>query len=127
MDTEQPETTAPPQPEAAAGAIGAENPLPMPFLIPPQLLDQWVALPPETVVEAALTKHDIDQLYFGLMRSSDAQGALERTLVEWSNGRMDTANLHLSQFRRLNADGQNHYRQFFTGLLVAALRGKNRG
>lgn len=100
----------------------APPPLPELFSFPVQLLEQWIALPDSTRLTGALTKQDVDCLLFGLLRGGEALSALEQTLVHWSNGEIDAANLRVSEARRLNIESANYYRRFFTGLMVATLR-----
>ena len=109
-------------PIGSAGATVSQPEPPLPFQIPVQLLEQWIGLPQEHRVAAELTRQDVDNLVLGLLRSNDAQSAIERTLISWSNGDVQTANGHLNAFRRLNSDSQNHIRQFFTGLLASLFR-----
>jgi hypothetical protein len=97
-------------------------PLPERVSFPVQLLEQWVTIPENERIEAPLTKQDIDNLLFGLLRGTESLTSLEQTLVHWSNGNLDTANKSLSETRRLNIESQNHFRKFFTGLMISALR-----
>ena len=83
------------------------------FQFPIQLLEQWVAIPASDRIAAPLTRQDIDHLIFGLLRSAEAQTKLENMVVAWSNNNTSTANQALLEFRRLNADSQNNFRQFF--------------
>src|SRR5579863_4564930 len=86
------------------------------FTIPSSLIEQWGEIPADTKLNFPLTRQDIDHLLLGLLRSLEAQGALERVIVDWSNGRVDDANRVLVEFRRQNIDAQNNVRQ-----LVAAI------
>jgi hypothetical protein len=118
-DTAEHASAAPAQPQAP--------PVPDHFQFPIQLLEEWVGVPTSERINASLTRQDIDHLLFGMLRSADAQTALEATLVHWSNGRTDEANKALMEFRRLNVESQNHVRQFFTALMVSALQGRRHG
>jgi hypothetical protein len=86
-----------------------------------------MAIPAEERLQTDLTRQDLDNLIFGLLKSADAQLKLEQTVVEWSNGRLDPANAALGEFRRLNVESQNYLRQFFTALMVSAIRGRSHG
>jgi hypothetical protein len=98
--------------------------LPEPFQFNYQLLEQWLAIPAHETVQAPLTRQDIDHLIFALSRSAEAQSALEAVLTHWSNGRVQEANTKLLDFRRLNLEFLNNTRQFFSGLMIAALRAR---
>jgi len=94
------------------------------YQIPIQLLEQWIALSPSERLNIIFTKQDIDQFYFAFQRLAEAQSQLEASLVSWSNGRLEEANRALAEFRRLNVESQNNFKQFFTGLMVAAFKGR---
>jgi hypothetical protein len=97
------------------------------FQIPVQLLEQWVLIPPAERLCADLTRQDLDHLIFGLLRSAEAQQKLEQTVVSWSHNQLEAANANLAEFRRLNIDSLNNLRQFITGLMVSAIRGRSHG
>jgi hypothetical protein len=99
-------------------------PLPEHFQFPAQLLEQWVDLPPGERLNLTLTRQDMDNLLFGLLKGSDAQVTLSQALVAWSNGQLAAANESLTTFRRLNIDSVNYFRQFATGVMVSALRNR---
>jgi hypothetical protein len=111
-------TDAPPPPPAPSLTP------PEHFQFPTQLLEQWVDLSASEKLNVTLTRQDVDNLIFGLLRSGDAQEALSQALVAWSNGQVENANHQLNQFRKHNVDSLNYYRQFATGIMVSALRKK---
>jgi hypothetical protein len=110
----------------------ADNQTPPPHLPPPpdhfqlpvQLLEQWLSLPAGQRFSLVLTKQDIDHFVFAFLRLADAQSKLESSLVFWSNGQLADANAALAEFRRLNVEAQNNIRQFLTGIMVAAFKGR---
>lgn len=124
--SEQPEGSGEAQqkPEAQREPTALPPP-PERFLIPTQLLEQWISIPPQQLINAPLTKQDIDHLFFGLLRNNEAQLVMDRTIVAWSNGKTDEANTHLVEYRRLLAESDNHIRQFMMGLMVSATIGKS--
>jgi hypothetical protein len=97
--------------------------LPEQYEIPVALIEQWVGLPSSQRIQASLTKQDIDHLIVGLLRGADAQVALQDALLHWSNARNEQANQKLFDFRRLNLESQNRFRQFATGLMFAVVQG----
>jgi hypothetical protein len=97
------------------------------YEFPVQLLEQWIAIPPHERIAATLTKQDIDNLLLGLAKQSDAIASLDQTMVQWSNGEIGQANAALADSRRFNIEGLSRIRRFFTGLMVAALRGRSDG
>jgi hypothetical protein len=109
--------TKPPQALAIA-------PLPDVFTIPAQLIEQWGQIPQTDTILSPLTRQDIDHLLVGLLRSLDAQTAIDRALTEWSNGKLDDANSAIATARRLNIDSQNHIRQLATAIMASALRSR---
>jgi hypothetical protein len=90
------------------------------------LLEQWGEILPTDRLSFPLTRQDIDHLLTGLLRMTDAQVMLDRTLVEWSNGRVDEANRVIFEFRRLNIEAQNNLRQFIASVMASALRERKR-
>jgi hypothetical protein len=94
------------------------------YQLPIQLLEQWISLPPGERLHVLLTKQDVDHFTFAFLRLAEAQSKLEGSLVSWSHGQLADANAALAEFRRLNVEAQNNFRQFFTGLIVAALKGR---
>ena len=99
-------------------------PLPERFDFPVQLLEEWATVPAQERIKAELTKRDIDQSLFGMLRSLEAQVALDGALVHWSNGQIEEANKALSEFRRLNVEAQNHVRQFYVALMISILQAR---
>ena len=97
-------------------------PLPDPFVIPQQLLDKWLALPLGHYVEARLTRNDIDQLFFALTRSFQAQQILHECLIKLSNGDTPSANVDLDRARRLAVEGDNNARKFFAALVSSVAK-----
>jgi hypothetical protein len=94
------------------------------YQIPIQLLEQWMALPAGQRFRLLLTKQDLDHFVFAFFRLAEAQSKLESSLVAWSNGKLDEANAALAEFRRLNIESQNNFRQMLTGIIVAGLQGR---
>ena len=97
-----------------------QPPLPEIYQFPIQLLQAWTAIPEVAFVEAKLTRGDFDRLLIGLLKSLQAQNALETSLVHWSNQRLKEADVALYDSRRLNIESQNNIRQFFAALMISA-------
>jgi hypothetical protein len=95
-------------------------PLPEIYQFPIQLLQAWTEIPEVGFVEPKLTRADFDKLLIGLLKSFQAQSALETTLVHWSNQRIKEADAALYDSRRLNIEAQNNIRQFFAALMISA-------
>jgi len=112
------ETNEPPEGPPADAPIAPQF-----YQFPEELLKRWVSIPESTQVGISLTRRDIDHLLFALLRSNDAQNAIDLTLVRWSNGDLAGANLALNEFRRLSVDSQNMVRYFFTAVMESALKG----
>ncbi|WP_156332496.1 hypothetical protein [Rhodopseudomonas sp. AAP120] len=94
------------------------------FSIPTALVEQWGEIPTNERLQFPLSRQDIDHLLLGLLRSLEAQATLERVIVDWSNGRLEEANLSLGEFRRQNVDAQNNIRQLVAAVMASALRGR---
>ena len=110
-------TGIPPPP---SGSPFSPPPLPEIYQFPVQLLQAWTAIPEVAFVEAKLTRGDLDRLLVGLLKSLQAQNALEASLVHWSNQRLKEADVALYDSRRLNIESQNNIRQFFAALMISA-------
>ncbi|MFT4275986.1 MAG: hypothetical protein QM576_06470 [Rhodopseudomonas sp.] len=98
------------------------SPPPEVFSIPAALVEQWGEIPQNERLQFPLTRQDIDHLLLGLLRALEAQGTLERIIVDWSNGRLEQANSSLGEFRRQNVDAQNNIRQLVSAVMASALR-----
>jgi hypothetical protein len=123
-----PEAQEAQEPQMAAPSLPLQSgPIPPFYLFPRPLLEDWLAIPPSEYVEARLTRNDVDQLLLGLMKAFDAQEAIDRALVGWSNGNLAEANAALEHARRLRAMGQNEVRQFFASLMLSATRKPKHG
>lgn len=96
-------------------------PIPNLYMFPRALLERWLAIPPGEYVDTRVTRHDIDQLLLGLMKVFEAQEALDRVVVAWSNGQVQEANAALEQARRIRITGQNEVRYFFASLMFSAV------
>lgn len=97
------------------------------FTIPTALVEQWGELPQNERLNFPLTRQEIDHLLVGLLRTLEAQSAFDRTIIEWSTGKLDDANKSLGDFRRLNIDAQNNIRQLAAGIMASALRDRKNG
>jgi len=95
--------------------------LPEDFNIPTQLIEKWIGLPPSTYISARLTRRDIDHLFFSINKSLQAQSLTQQCLIDWTNGRINDANVSLHESKRLLIDSGNDLRQFFTGILASVV------
>jgi hypothetical protein len=98
-----------------------QPPLPEEFSIPRQVLDKWLSIPHADYINARLTRQDIDNLFFAINRSLQAQTATHDCLISWSNGSLVDANASLHNSKRLLIESGNNLRQFFTGLASSAV------
>jgi len=89
---------------------------------PEDVLQKWVTLPADMPISVPLTRQDIDNLLFALLRNNDAHLAIDHAIVRWSNGEMDEANSSLVEFRKFTAQSQNHTRRFFAAIMAQATR-----
>lgn len=92
------------------------------YAFPEELLKRWIALPTETQFTITLTRGDIDNLLFGLLRGGDAHLATEEAIVRWSNGDVDGANESIAVMRMSVIERQNRIRLFFTAVMKNAMR-----
>jgi hypothetical protein len=115
-----PDATDNNKPPAGNSPPIAPRPLPEPYVLPPQLLEKWLAIPSSNYVTVQLTRHDIDQLFFGLSKGYSCQQFLHDCIVRWSNGDVPGANEALDNARRLAVEGDNNVRHFFAAIMAAA-------
>jgi hypothetical protein len=92
------------------------------FTIPSALLEAWGEIPGHERLNFPLTRQEIDHLLLGLLRLLEAQSTFEKSMIEWSSGRLDEANKLLGEFRRHNVDAQNNIRQLATAIMASATR-----
>ena len=114
----------PPYDPPASAALGAERPndLPLPdhYLIPESDIVRWLALSPTDAVEVRLTRPDLDNLFFGIVKSLEAQELMHDCLVKWTNNDIAGANEALAKSRFRVLEGHNHTRQFFGSIMRTA-------
>jgi hypothetical protein len=109
----------PPLP-AEATPSQPDVPLPDVFVIPRATIERWLAIGQNDYVALKATRHDMDQLFFGLKKGFDAQQALQQCIIDWSNGRTPQANQAMVDSQRFMIEGQNHIRAFFNSLMASA-------
>jgi hypothetical protein len=110
----------PPQPPAPATRPFPA--LPEGFQIPSGLVDQWLAIPWNQIVEPKLSKQEWEFLFFALTKMTSAQQQTNDCIVKWSNGDTLGANEAMDAARRTTIEADNQFRQFFTALIGSALR-----
>jgi hypothetical protein len=111
--------TLPPQP------IESE-PLPDQYMIPAQLLEQWIEIKTDEYLYFKITRLDVDKLLFALSSIVRSQQTPQEWVIHWSNGRTQEANLEMSKSRISALHSQNDIRQFIANLMVSAISGRNK-
>jgi hypothetical protein len=95
-----------------------QPPLPEPITVSPQVIQRWMGLAPETVVDAHLTKADWDNIFFCLDHAIRAATELQNALIAYSNGQVEDANAHSWEASRRQIEAQNKLRQVMTTVMV---------
>lgn len=100
-------------------------PLPEEFQIPYQAIDSWTSIPTHQYVLAKLTRGDLDNFFFAIDKTIQAQGWFQETMVHYTNGRLEESNKSLQESRRALYEARNKLRQFFTAIMISASKGEN--
>lgn len=95
------------------------TPLPNTVTIPPTLFSKWQKVPRDQIIQG-LSKDDWERLLHCLDHQIAASGALQASLIAYSNGDTLTANDHSWEASRQLIEGQNQMRLFMIGLITAA-------
>lgn len=96
-------------------------PLPEPFQIPQEYLEHWFGIDPGTNVTTHLSRADFDNLFASINQSALAIGFLQQSLVEFSNGRIRSADERLSDSRQAVAHSHNAVRMLFASIMRNAV------
>lgn len=85
-------------------------------------MEQWTQIPLEADVEVAITKGDLDNLYFAINHLNMSQASMQEALIKYSNGELDDANQFMDASRRSNIESLNALRGLFTALMSSAVQ-----
>jgi hypothetical protein len=112
----------------------AQQPVPEPEIVmhkqvfpeghafPPELLEQWVAIPPEEPLTIGpLSRGTLDQFLFAITDIAGAIAELRFALIAYSNGKIDRADKHLINSTLLLADGETRNRLLFDSIIRSAI------
>ena len=103
----------------------ALDPLPESVTIPAALIEDWLAIPPQSSLSVDLRREDLDHFYASINRCIEAQYAFQDSMVDYTGGRVEAANLKLRGAQRKLVESQNALRQFMMSVMASATR--NRG
>ena len=96
--------------------------LPDSYVIPDQAITEWAALPPQAIATTALTKQQVDHLFFAINKIILSQDWLQACLIHTSNGRTEEGNSALNLSKSELIEAQNRLRQFMTEVMLTATR-----
>ncbi|EAQ34456.1 hypothetical protein NB311A_11962 [Nitrobacter sp. Nb-311A] len=92
-------------------------PLPQAFSIPATQISKWTSVPPQTQINIAITRGDMDNLFFAMSKSAQAISSLQTCLILYSQGKIEEANHVLAQSQRNNVESDNHLRMFMNAVM----------
>jgi hypothetical protein len=95
-----------------------QPPLPEPINVPPQVIQRWMSMPAERVIDRTLTKADWDNIFFCLDHAIRASAELQSALIAYTNGSLEDANAHSWEASRRQIEAQNKLRQIMTSVMV---------
>ncbi|WP_160773848.1 hypothetical protein [Stappia sediminis] len=104
-----------------------ENIIPDTINIPQGTIEGWLSIPSNETVEIAVTRQDLDNLFFAINHMVTANGALQQCLISYSNGNLEAANQHMVESQRANASSLNSLRLLFNALMSNAAAARTRG
>ena len=96
-------------------------------MIPEDLLQQWTALPYETLVTPLLTKRDVDNLYFAVINTIGAVQASNQTLVNVTNGKKAEAEETLLISQSNSNAAVTCIKMFFEAVITSSMAGHKDG
>lgn len=96
-------------------------------LMSEDILQEWSSLPNQTVITVAITKQELDNLFFALANTQNAIDMTNRAFVQWTNGQVPDAQSSLEASRSSVVNGMNALRFFFEAIVSGSVRGGHRG
>lgn len=99
--------------------------IPPVFNIPRGVIDGWLSIPSNDEVKIAVTRQDLDNLFFSISNLVSANYELQQCLISYSNGNLEDANAHMVGAQKANTMGLNSVRQLFNALMANAARARN--
>ena len=100
-------------------------PLPTEQLIPKALIEQWLDIPASDEVHIALTRADLDSLFFAINHAITAQSQLQEAVIRYSNGELDHANMQMDLSKRSNIEATNSLRSLFGSIFASAAKSRS--
>lgn len=101
---------------------GPLDPLPDSVSIPAAMVEDWFAIPPQATLTLDLRREDLDHFYSSINRCIEAQSVFQDSMIDYTGGRVDTANAKLRSAQRKLIEAQNALRQFMTSIMASATR-----
>lgn len=114
----------PPNNAGEADAINMHDPLfPAGYTFSQDTLEQWVAIPPEEpLIIGPLSRGALDQFLFSISDIAGAVAELRLALIDYSNGKLERANRHVTNSTTLLADGETRNRLLFDAIMKSAIQ-----
>lgn len=95
-------------------------PLPDSFFIPQATIDRWFGIPPDHRVELSITRGELDQLFFAISKSVNAQSQFRQSMISWTQGNLDAANRLNRLAAQQEIESLNALRMFFNAVMAGA-------
>ena len=93
---------------------------PIAFDIPHTLVKKWNGFDQTKPLDVPLTRQDIDNLFFAIDENTRATSALQKAIVDFSNGKLDEANAsNIEATTRLGLSA-NRLRLFMNAIMAGA-------
>lgn len=96
------------------------TPLPESYFIPRPAIDHWLAIPVDAYIQGSLTRRDWDKFFESYDKMLQAQFVFQESMVAYTNGNLDAANVDYNRARALLVESQNAFRMMFTSLMMSA-------
>lgn len=115
------------EPQQSLQAAAARFP-PMPEVvpIPAQAVKEWVAVPDDAPLKSELTKRDLDNLFFAILKLENATDSLAAALIYARGGNDGKVAEMLDLHQRNVIESGNRLRQFMAGVMLSATRPNSR-
>ena len=91
------------------------------FNIPEAIVRQWLALPSGRPLTLTITRTDVDALFHAIDESIGATSQLQKSLIDYTHGRVDEANEASALVTQKLIAASNQLRAFMNAVMAGAV------
>jgi hypothetical protein len=90
------------------------------YSIPEEAVKYWTSIPEEQKVFLAVSRRDMDHLFFFFAQQNGAVSMLQGALQAYSHGDLPAADAFFAKSQHFNASAEANFRRFFTAVMSGA-------